>query len=568
MEAGVGFAHRQGRRVVLKMRKNKSASATDRELCGASPRGDASIFFQEWLAAGQPPEQLSISAVCNARCLFCSNRMNPFPVRRNIFRDVGDVKLQLSLGSANYDGSIYMSDSLPGRISEGEAFLHPRFFEILSLVRDKFLTNRLHFTTNASLLEEVFVRRLATFRPLEINVSLHSTQPALWAQIFRRTEKLARIALESFGILKKHHIDFTGTIVPLPRLCGWEDIEKTFDFLVAQGARSVILWWPGVSNRTPARLKRDITCPWDEFEDFVKRMQERHPGFSLVMQPNPLEPRTLPVRRIMDFTLQGNIRTFGGAFQKVIWLVSEAAYPEISARVSSFAQDVPNVHHVYAVQNRSYGGNIRVSGLLMVSDFLAAGRETLARWPDADLVLVPKRAFDAFYRDLQKTPAYRIPEELGRTAWLVFESGSFISLKGRGFVRPEKDTGKIFERLLKLMDESIKADRFDAVSSLVAAFPVPTSEGLLKKRGFREFLQELKKRLATAALPEKRVFETLDDGRVLCMEEWPTVDPSVPISRWVFFRKMDRDWKLEMIFVGRGSPEFDTIGLTPPQNDL
>jgi hypothetical protein len=125
----------------------------------------------------------------------------------------------------------------------------------------------------------------------------------------------------------------------------------------------------------------------------------------------------------MNFTLQGNLKTYGGAYRQVLWLVSEAAYPEISRLVAQFAQNVPNEHHVFPAKNRSYGGNIRVSGLLMVSDFLAAGREVLQRWPAADLVLIPKMAFDAFFRDLQKTPAFKIPEILGRTTWLVFEKG-------------------------------------------------------------------------------------------------------------------------------------------------
>ena len=176
---------------------------TKKDLPGLN-RGDSkkifqteeSIFFQEWLASGQPQEQIPISAVCNARCLFCSNRMNPFPIKQNVFRDIEDVKLQLSLGSASYDGEIHMSDSLPGRISEGEAFLHPQFFEILALVREKYLTNLLHFTTNASMLDEPLVRKLAQFRPVEINISLHSTQPKLWARIFQRTEKPAQIALD------------------------------------------------------------------------------------------------------------------------------------------------------------------------------------------------------------------------------------------------------------------------------------------------------------------------------------------------------------------------------------
>lgn len=530
------------------MKAVKKSSRLNQGDCGFSPQTEESIFFQEWLAAGQPPEQLSISAVCNARCLFCSNRMNPFPVRQNVFREIEDVKLQLSLGSANHEGGIHMSDSLPGRISEGEAFLHPRFFEILTLVREKFLTNRLHFTTNASLLDEPFVRKLAPFRPMEINVSLHSAQPKLWARIFRTTEKRARTALSSLALLKAHHIDFTGTIVPLPRICGWDDLEKTFGFLVDAGARSIILWWPGFSEKTPADLRKQIECPWDEFEDFVRHIQKKYPRFPIVPQPNLLELRKLPVKRILNFTLQGNLKTFGGAFRQVLWLVSEAAYPELSGMVAQSAQEVPNEHHVFPVKNRSYGGNIRVSGLLMVSDFLAAGKEALDRWPSVDLVLIPKMAFDAFFRDLQKTPAFKIPEILGRTTWLVFEKGSFLSLKGRGFVKPEKDLQKTLEKTLKFIGESIQADQFDAVSALVAAFPVPTSEGLLKKREFREFLRRAKKCLPEDAAFEKRVFEKLDDHRVVCMEDWPTADPSAVLSRWSFFRKMGDDWKLEMIF--------------------
>jgi NifB/MoaA-like Fe-S oxidoreductase len=533
------------------MKTKKESVGMNRGNCETSLHTQESLFFQEWLAAGQPPEQLSISSVCNARCLFCSNRMNPFPLKKNVFREIEDVKLQLSLCSANYVDDIYMSDSLPGRISEGEAFLHPLFFEILTLVREKFMTNLLHFTTNASLLDDLFVRKLALFRPIEINVSLHSTQPKLWARIFRTTEKQAQIALESLSLLKKHHIDFTGTIVTLPRICGWDDLETTFGDLMAAGAKSIILWWPGFSDKTPDGLRKEIECPWDEFEDFVKRMQEKFPRYQIVPQPNLLGPRGLPIKRIMNFTLQGNLKAFGGAFHQVLWLVSEAAYPEISRLVTQFGHDVPNEHHVFPVKNRSYGGNIQVSGLLMVSDFLAAGREGLQQWPAVDLVLVPKMAFDAFFRDLQKTPAFKIPELLGKTTWLVFEKGSFLSLKGRGFVKPENDPKKIFERMLKFIDESLRADKFDAVSSLVAAFPIPTSEGPLKKREFRGFLKRAKKRLSPDAGFEKRVFEKLDDHRVICMEDWPTVDPSTPFSRWSFFRKLGNDWKLEMIFLGQ-----------------
>ncbi|MEW6333584.1 MAG: hypothetical protein AB1558_04900, partial [Thermodesulfobacteriota bacterium] len=160
--------------------------------------------------------------------------------------------------------------------------------------------------------------------------------------------------------------------------------------------------------------------------------------------------------------------------------------------------------------------------------------------------------FDAFFCDLRKTPAFKIPELLGRTTWLVFEKGSFLSLKGRAFVQPKDDLKKTFEEMVKRLDASICADQFDAVLSLVSAFPIPTSEGPLKKRAFRGFLKRAKKRLTPGALFEKRVFERLDDNRVVCMEEWPTEDPSAPFSRWLFFKKTGADWKLEMVFLGQG----------------
>ncbi len=545
------------------MGANKRGNGRSQEKSAPPLQMEGDPFFQEWLAAGQPPEQLSISAVCNARCLFCSNRMNPFPLKQNLFRKIEDIKLQLSLVSANHSGDIYMSDSLPGRISEGEAFLHPQFFEILTLVREKFLTNVLHFTTNASLLDEPFVRKLAQFRPLEINISLHSTQPRLWGQIFRSTQKRARIALESLSLLKKHHIAFTGTIVPLPRVCGWDDLEKTFAFLVAQGAQSVILWWPGFSKKTPAALRKDIACPWEELQDFARRMEEKFPGFPVIPQPNGSEPRRLPIKKIMNYTLLGNLKTFGGPFQEVLWLASEAAYPEISRIVDEFAKTVPNKHHVLSVKNRSYGGNIQVSGLLMVKDFLAAGKEALERWPATDLVLVPKMPFDAFFRDLQKTPAFKIPETLERTTWLIFDNGDFQPLKGRGFVRPDQDVKGAWERILKVFDQSLREQRWDALSSLVTAFPIQTSAGLLKKAAFPAFLKRESSRLAPGASVERRLFERLDDRRVLCIEDWPTADPSTGVSRWFFFRKIGNDWKVEGIFFGQ-KPSLRESADAPP----
>jgi hypothetical protein len=36
-----------------------------------------------------------------------------------------------------------------------------------------------------------------------------------------------------------------GAIVPLPHICGWNDIEKTYEHFISLGVKGMILWWPG-----------------------------------------------------------------------------------------------------------------------------------------------------------------------------------------------------------------------------------------------------------------------------------------------------------------------------------
>lgn len=509
------------------------------------------VFFQEWLATGQAPNQLSISATCNARCLFCSNDQNPFPIHRNVFRDVNDIRWQLSLLPSHYRDEIMLSESLPGRISEGEAFLHPQFFEILELIRRKFPTNKLCFTTNASLLDEAFVAKLAGFRPMEINVSMHSANPGNWAKIFQTPVRKAETAIRSLSLLKRAGIPFTGTIVPMPAVTGWPELESTFDFLVEAGASSVILWWAGYTDKTSLPLKRLLACSWQDFVRFGRRMQERHPEIKIYPMPDITAPRQLPIRRIMHLTRKGNIKSGGGAFRNVMWLTSEKAHPEIAKAVKRATKEFPNRHLVVSVKNTTYGGNISVSGLLMVSDFADAARQALIRYPETDLLLIPRTPFDSFLRDLTGVPAFTLAEAIGRPIWVVSETGTCQVLQGLSFIPPEmavrSPLEQVMNRFLGLLEDGNMAE----LLHLVAAFPIPTSSGILKKSACAAFLLEHRNRLlAGKANPGGWQFERLDHCRVLCRQECSVADPSDVHYNWFHLRKVYHAWRIEMVLLG------------------
>jgi hypothetical protein len=87
-------------------------------------------------------------------------------------------------------------------------------------------------------------------------------------------------------------------------------------------------------------------------------------------------------------------------------------------------------HKVVPVKNQSYGGNISVSGLLMVEDFVTAGIDVIEKFPETDLILIPSKPFDSFLRDLQGQSAHQIPDKLGRPVWVMDGRGGFNTLLG------------------------------------------------------------------------------------------------------------------------------------------
>jgi len=507
-------------------------------------------FMSEWLAGGQPSNQLPISAVCNSHCLFCSNQLNPFPVAGGFFRDMEDIKLQLCAMSAN-DDPIRMSDSLPGRISEGEALLHPRLFEILEMVRRKFFYNTLCFTTNASMLDSVFLKKLSAYRPIEINVSLHSMEPALWARIFGQDTRRAEIAISSLPLIRSHKIDLIGTIVPLPKICGWDGLERTYAHFVALGASSMILYWPGHTKRTRPEIVADLECSLAEFTDFAERMKTAY-GVPLIPHPDMISPLGVRVETIAAKTLKGNPKNGGSAYRKVVWLSSAAAFCRLESLVKEKTRSVPNFHQVEPVENGTYGGNILAAGLLMVEDFIRVGKKALEQWPDAELFLVPREPFDSLLRDLQGTPAYMIAEDLGRPVWLVDPHGGMDPLLSPRLVTRRDSINASLRKVMERFNRARFEDtQLEAGLDLIASFPIETSKGVLDRSTLREAIRADREFTGTGGLfPSVKRFEMLDCDHALCIETWPVKDSAHQLNRWTRLVRHESGWLIESIFEG------------------
>lgn len=172
---------------------------------------------------------LQISSYCSANCLFCCNKMGPLETLVLPFRSIDSIKRGLELIEGDYSPRIGLR--LFQRLSEEESILHPKLFEILSLVREKFPEHEIQIETNGSTLNEKRVSELSKYRPLTICLSYHSHDPENWSKTVGLPKALHENPKRAFSLARKYGIEIEPTLSPVPNMTGYLDIERTIHYI-------------------------------------------------------------------------------------------------------------------------------------------------------------------------------------------------------------------------------------------------------------------------------------------------------------------------------------------------
>ena len=371
-----------------------------------------SKYMYETVSVGAT-NQLPISSVCNAKCIFCSNEMNPFPIYREGFRPLDDVKRGIALLDANNSAEIRLGDSLPGRISEGEALLHPELFTILKLIRKKAPNRVIQANTNGTMLTNEFIEKLEQFKPMKFSISYHSDKKEHWCKIFNLNEEKYMVARNCFHQLMQKQFIVEGVIVPLPELVGYEDLENTIRSLCCYTKR-ILIYAPGFSKLASDELKSIIYADYKELSLFFLKMRKRYKIF-LDFMSDPLKPLGFTPYSFM-------VNTYNSKFKNVLWMFSSAAYTRAKKTLEEFIPHVPNNHYGIKVKNKTYGGNINVAGLLMVDDFDKVISREIKKLSEKnikiDLLILPRIAFDRYGDDLTGKNHSTLEEKYKLPIWL------------------------------------------------------------------------------------------------------------------------------------------------------
>ncbi len=235
--------------------------------------GRKNTSYTEIFALNGAPEAniLPLTSHCNVRCVFCSHHQNPPGVLSYRIAPCTPDEVRQVVCFLDPARPVVIGESAT-RIIEGEPLTNPAIREILLLVRASLPRTPIQITTNGRLLDESMVDFLSRLGQVVVNLSLNSSAEKNRAYLMG--DAAPARALKNAGLLKSYGLPFHGSIVAMPHLVGWSDLEGTISYLEDCGAETVRLFLPGFT-RLAAPVLRFEPSLRHELNDFVAGLRPR-----------------------------------------------------------------------------------------------------------------------------------------------------------------------------------------------------------------------------------------------------------------------------------------------------
>jgi NifB/MoaA-like Fe-S oxidoreductase len=226
---------------------------------------------------------LVLTTNCSTSCIFCSHLQNPDEI--NAFYIEKLSRGQIDTLTEFLDGTrkIVIGESAT-RICEGEPFLRDDIMEILYNLRSKYSDTLIQITTSGIHLDETVLSGLKQIGNIELNVSLNSCSIQGREKLYRG--KAHRSAVDSVKRLRHYGINYSGSIVAMPHLVGWEDIRDTVLFLCEHGATTIRIFMPGYTRFSKGILPpEDIRSSLEKFTGDLRKIVDT----PIIMEPSGIK---------------------------------------------------------------------------------------------------------------------------------------------------------------------------------------------------------------------------------------------------------------------------------------
>lgn len=228
----------------------------------------------------------SFSSHCNLRCKFCYEEGNP----------IGYEKTRLTMNEASTRIRHYRKAENKGlpifrqRLYK-EPFTNKELVPILRVVRDSDPEVEMHITTNGSLLTEKTLKDLSALMPVNLCVSLNSSDPEGRKAVMG--DKRSRNSIEIFKRFRKYGLPYAGSIVAWPEM-GKEELTGTIRFLHENDARMIRITLPGFSKFYSGTPPFDTNEAWKGVLETVLPLRDEVSTPILVLPSLYHSPAFLP----------------------------------------------------------------------------------------------------------------------------------------------------------------------------------------------------------------------------------------------------------------------------------
>ncbi|MCG2718339.1 MAG: radical SAM protein [Nanoarchaeota archaeon] len=222
--------------------------------------------------------ELAVTTACNINCIFCSRKFNPFKSHYS-HRKFTDIKAELRLFNPN--NTIHVNASV-SRLTDGEPFTHPRIWDILKLIREYFpyrglekFSDRLYITTNGTYLTKDYLKRLEKLKGVRLIHSINSTDVKDWMKLSNASKKLAEIATNVPRMIGDFNLDYIPSIVALPKIVGFDGIEKTITDLDNCGVKTLRVFLPTYTKYASKKEQEIMQCDKDQLFDLINKLSKK-----------------------------------------------------------------------------------------------------------------------------------------------------------------------------------------------------------------------------------------------------------------------------------------------------
>lgn len=241
---------------------------------------------------------LTLTTSCSTACCFCSHHQNSSEVEAFFVNRLTEEETAVLIDFLDGGRKIVIGESAT-RICEGEPFLCDDILGILERIRKQHKQTLIQITTSGVPLDCGKLEKLQELGHIELNVSLNSSSEAGRKLLYNGKAHMDAVAVT--GMLSGFGIPFHGSIVAMPHIVGWHDLEATVLFLAEKGAETVRLFMPGYTrfSKLPAPPE-DIR---QALSDFVAALRSK------TEVPVLLEP---PVIEDLAAVVEGVVKNSAG----------------------------------------------------------------------------------------------------------------------------------------------------------------------------------------------------------------------------------------------------------------